>query len=414
VGFDRRLRTQAVGVAIATAGMAMAGSPGCGSDLPPALGNFEIEVDSSAGLADAPLHFAPPPVPTCNLGPEGGVCECVDQPLVVDAPNIYFVLDRSGSMNDYNKWQTVRTVLFQLVVELGPRGTFGVTVFPSPLANGCDPGIEVFAPRQGDAPAGTPGPTETALITALARIPANGGTPTAATFNSIAAHLESLPGKTYVIFATDGGPNCNPNVNCSVDLCQSNMESLPGCPPGGSPNCCAPMTPEGPLTCSGPNPVNACSCEDTAATVAAVQAIATAGIPVYVVGVPESEPYADVLDQLAIAGGTARDGGDAGGADAGGTLYYAVTGTDTASLESALYAIAGKITGTCVFDLGSVPTDPSLVNVFFDDSPVAQMGPDGWTLNSATVTVLGASCQKILSGAVLDVRVVAGCPTVQQ
>jgi hypothetical protein len=37
---------------------------------------------------------------------------------------------------------------------------------------------------------------------------------------------------------------------------------------------------------------------------------------------------------------------------------------------------------------------------------------DGWTLDGATVTLLGASCQQVLSGAVLDVRVVAGCPTV--
>jgi hypothetical protein len=62
------------------------------------------------------------------------------------------------------------------------------------------------------------------------------------------------------------------------------------------------------------------------------------------------------------------------------------------------------------------------VNVFFDGSPVPQAGPDGWTLTTTredggsqtTVTVLGASCQKILAGDVLDVRVVAGCPTVTQ
>jgi hypothetical protein len=59
-----------------------------------------------------------------------------------------------------------------------------------------------------------------------------------------------------------------------------------------------------------------------------------------------------------------------------------------------------------------VPPDPNLVNVFFDGSPLPQSGPDGWTLSGTTVTVLGASCQKILDGDVLDVRVVAGCPTV--
>jgi von Willebrand factor type A domain len=342
------------------------------------------------------------PVPTCNLGPEGGVCACVDQPLVVDAPNIYFVLDRSGSMNDFNKWQTVRTVIARLVVELGTRATFGVTVFPNPGVDGCSPGIEVFAPRQGDAPAGTIGPTEAALITVLDRINASGGTPTAATFNSIAMHLRSLPGKTYVIFATDGGPNCNPGLSCALDQCQPNMENASGCPPAGPVNCCA-----GTVTSATGGPL---ACEDTAATVAAVKSLAASGIPVYVVGVPESEPYANVLSQLANVGGTARD---VDGGDGGGTGYYAVTGTDPAALESALSAIAAQITGTCTFDLGSPPADPTLVNVFFDSSPLAQMGPDGWTLSGTTVTILGASCQQILTGGVLDVRVVAGCPTVQ-
>jgi hypothetical protein len=379
---------------------AIIGMAGCGAaDHPPTLGDFVAEVDSGAGDYDAaPLDFTQP-VPTCNLGPEGGVCACVDQPLVVDAPNIYFVLDRSGSMNDFNKWPTVRSVLGQVLVALGPRARFGVTVFPSPRADGCSPGVEVFAPHQGDAPAGKVGPTERALLTVLGGISASGGTPTAATFRSIAAHLQSLPGKTYVIFATDGGPNCNPNLNCAAGECQPNMEGATGCPAGGSPNCCA-----SPATATG-GPLQ---CEDTAATVAAVASLAASGIPVYVIGVPESEPYAGVLDQLAVAGGTAR-GADAGG----GAQYYAVTGTDSAALEAALSAVAAEITGTCTFDLGSPPADPGLVNVFFDDQALAQTGPDGWTLSGTTVTVLGASCQQILSGSVLDVRVIAGCPTVQ-
>jgi len=400
MGQDRRRPAHALASAIVAAGGAFAGSPGCGEpERPPSLGNFVTDIDPDAGPGDsAPFDFTQP-VPTCNLGPEGGVCACVDQPLLVDVPNIYFVLDRSGSMNDENKWQTVRSVLGRLVLQLGPRGRFGVTVFPDPRADGCSPGVEVFASRQGDAPAGTVGPTATALVTVLGGISASGGTPTAATFNSIAPHLQSLPGNTYVIFATDGGPNCNSALSCGVDQCQPNIEAAQGCPVGGPPNCCDSTATGGPL-----------ACEDTAATVAAIANLAANGIPVYVVGVPASEPYADVLDDLARAGGTQRE---ADGGDGGGTQYYAVTGTDPAALESALSAIAAKITGTCTFALGSAPADPTLVNVFFDDRPVPQMGPDGWTLSGTTLTVVGASCQQILSGAVLDVRVVAGCPTVQ-
>jgi hypothetical protein len=61
-----------------------------------------------------------------------------------------------------------------------------------------------------------------------------------------------------------------------------------------------------------------------------------------------------------------------------------------------------------------VPPDPTQVNVFLDEQVLAQAGADGWTLSGQTVTLLGGSCQKVLAGQVLDVRVVAGCPTLQR
>jgi hypothetical protein len=237
----------------------------------------------------------------------------------------------------------------------------------------------------------------------LNRVGALGGTPTAATFSGLASTLKALPGKTYVIFATDGGPNCNGNLTCDSIACTANIEGHTNCAPMG-PNCCDPSI-GGPGANLG--------CLDDVAAVAAVQAIANAGIPVYVVGVPQSAPYHDSLNELAIAGGTAR------GSD---PQYYAASEGDPSVLLWALKQIAAKITGTCTLTLDHAPPVPSLVNVFFDGSPLPQSGPDGWTLatvhgdagTSSTVTVKGASCQKIRDGDVLDVRVVAGCPTVTQ
>lgn len=327
----------------------------------------------------------------CNLGPEGGVCACTDQPLLVDTPNIYFVLDRSGSMGEMNKWGNIQVVLQQLVIALGPRASIGAAVFPDPSQDQCVPGTQVFAPRRGDAPAGTRGPTAATLANVLHGIPAAGGTPTAATLTSLLPRLTSLPGKTYVVFATDGGPNCNSNAMCAIDQCTRNIDNTTGCPPSG-PNCCTPQDSYG-----------AEACLDAQPSIDAVTAIAAAKIPVYVVGVPGSAPYAHLLDQLAQAGGTAR------GSE---PQYYAADTADQATLLQVLSSIAAKITGTCTLDLGSVPPDPNLVNVFFDERAVPETGPDGWTLDGSTVTILGASCQKILNGDVLDVRVVAGCPTV--
>jgi hypothetical protein len=375
-----------VGVALAPAGCGVSPRPAplsgftSGTSSPP-LGDG----GSSSFFVDGNV-----PVPTCNLGPDGGVCACADQTLqIVDPPNIYFVLDHSGSMGDGNptKWQTVVDVIYRLFVDLGPRATFAVTGFPSD--DECGPGIEVFPPRQGDAPAGTGGPNATTLIRVLGAIGPLGGTPTAATLDALPTRLQSLPGKTYVVLATDGGPNCNPNAVCGADTCQINIAG--DCAAGT--NCCT----------GDPD-----DCNDADPTIASVQAIAATGIPVYVVGVPGSEIYAQLLDQLATAGNTARSSEP---------LYYAVSTTDQSALFAALSAIAGRITATCTLTLNSPPADPSLLNVFLDEQPlpqenVADGGTPNWTLSGTTVTILGAACDSIESGTVLDVRVVAGCPTV--
>jgi hypothetical protein len=243
---------------------------------------------------------------------------------------------------------------------------------------------------QGDAPAGIEGDVELGIFSTLRDINASGGTPTAATLQNLTSRITSLPGKTYVIFATDGGPNCNSSAVCDASMCTLNIEGDVGCSLTTA-NCCTATT------------AGAQSCLDAQPSIAAVQAIAAAGVPVYVLGVPESEPYAGLLDQLAMAGGTAR------GSE---PQYYAVTSYDEMAFDTALAQVAAKITGTCSLTLASVPPDPNLVNVFFDGKTVAQSGADGWSLRGTTVTLLGASCQKVLDGAVLDVRVVAGCPTV--
>jgi hypothetical protein len=369
------------------AGIGIACAQGCSSEtLPPLLGGTApTPADAGEGFADGG-----PVEPSCTVGVEGGVCVCTDQPLAIDPPTLYFVLDRSGSMNNGGKWGTVQTVLQNLAIQLGPRAKYAFAVFPDPVAGGCTPGTEIFQPVQGDAPAGSEGNVELSIFSVLHAISASGGTPTAATLRNLTSRITSLPGKTYVIFATDGGPNCNASAVCDTSMCTLNIEGDAPCSLA-TPNCCT-------ATTAGPQ-----ACLDAQPSIAAVQAIAAAGVPVYVLGVPESEPYAGLLDQLAVAGGTAR------GSE---PQYYAVTSPDQMAFQTALGQVAAQITGSCTLTLDSVPPDPNLVNVFFDGQAITQSGPDGWSLAGTTVTLVGASCQKVLSGAVLDVRVVAGCPTV--
>jgi hypothetical protein len=368
----------------------------CGNgSRPPLLGDTTLDDGGAVGDDAGPVLVSDGSIleKNCGVGPDGGVCACADEALLGDPPTLYFVLDRSGSMNGSNKWSTIQIALEKIVIALGPRAQVGAAVFPDPAQDQCAPGVEVFASRRGDAPAGTPGPTELALLQTLGHIAASGGTPTAATLQKLAPTLQAIPGKTFVILATDGGPNCDASATCTAATCTANIENTPGCPPGG-PTCCTDPTTGGPL-----------SCLDSQPTIDAVTALAKAGIPVYVVGVPGSQPYADLLDQLATAGGTAR------GSE---PQYYAVDTADQAAFYSAMSKVAAKIAGSCILTLNQVPPDPSLINVFLDGTVLPQSGPDGWTLNGTIVTLLGASCQAVQNGDVIDVRVVAGCPTVTQ
>jgi hypothetical protein len=77
-----------------------------------------------------------------------------------------------------------------------------------------------------------------------------------------------------------------------------------------------------------------------------------------------------------------------------------------------LKKIAARITSTCTFTLKTPPANPGLVNVYLDEVVLPQDPTNGWKLEGATVTVLGAACDRIMNGDVLDVRVISGCPTV--
>lgn len=321
--------------------------------------------------------------PGCGVLADGGVCDCVDVALFADAPNIYFVLDHSGSMEVGGKWSSIRVTLGKLMRGIGPRANFGATMYPSNAS--CGTGTEVMSVRPGDPPSSsTDGPTTLQLLTVTNR-PPSGGTPTAASLTYALDRVRNLPGKTFVILATDGGPNCNAAGGCDVTQCIPNIESAGGCSPVGQ-SCCAPPV-------GGPE-----GCLDTTASVAAVSALKAAGVPVYVIGVPGSQPYASVLNQMAAAGGTGN--------------YFAVDAASETALLTALRKVAAKIIATCTFQLNKPPEDPTGVNVYLDDVVLPKEPANGWTLDGSSVTLTGEACRRVLDGEVLDVRIIAGCPTV--
>jgi len=327
-------------------------------------------------------------LPVGEVGPsETSSCTPHDVPLRLPVPNLYFVLDRSESMNQMNKWGLVRGEIANLMATVGARARFGATVFPSPATNLCDAGVEVLSLRTGQGAV-----TAAELLLATGMAP-EGGTPTAATFRALLPKLTAFEGPTFAILATDGGPNCNATLRCGVDECTANLDQVdPTCQPGVPPNCCAPDGLGGPEDCL-----------DGQSTVDALSALAAAGVRTFVIGIPGSAPYDSLLNQLAQAGGAARPALPS---------YFRVDTADAQALEAVFAQIAVQATATCTVPLGSPLPDASEVNVVLDGATVPRDPSNGWRLDGSTLTLLGATCNRVLAEGSGGLHVTAGCPTV--
>jgi hypothetical protein len=333
------------------------------------------------------------PVESDTQGDDAATCKETEVPQQPKVPNLYFVLDISGSMLADNKWTNVRSAAASLIDQLGNQARFGATVFPSPGGGQCAAGVEVMPLRLGDAQ----GATANAFLAATNVTP-NGGTPTAATFRSLVSSPSKFSGITVAILATDGGPNCNGEIPmCSIDQCTSNIDGVMRCIAMAPANCCDPARSAQP----------GLGCLDSDATAQAVSDLHAIGVPTYVMGIPGSSPYGPVLDRLAIAGGTARPGQP---------RYYAVNTADETALASAFRAIAAQAMKSCLLVLSRPIGDPNRVNVYVDGAVAPSGGPNGWSLNGQAIALLGSTCASIESAfadSIPQVRVVEGCPTVR-
>ena len=311
-----------------------------------------------------------------------------------DPPNVYFVLDTSGSMGtpvgNSTRFALVHSAAVQLVETLGGLLNIGAALFPLAVTNddACHTGGEVLPVTPGDM-------LDINVFAKVTNAAPLGGTPTAATLEALYPTLTKLPGRTIVVLATDGGPNCDADAMCGAEDCMDNIESVCNgnvcCTPTG-PSCCGPDTKNGSLNCI-----------DRRASVAAVAKLAAAGIRVYIVGVPGSETYGNVLDQMALVSGAPQ---------IAPPFYYKVE--DYSSLAGTLASIAA-IEVSCDFDLVTPPPDPTRVNVYLDDDVILQDPDNGWAWTYATpkhvVELRGAACKRLKSGGVKQVQIAAGCPT---
>jgi hypothetical protein len=302
---------------------------------------------------------APPLMPDGNCGAQMQQISVVN---LGDPPDLLIVLDRSGSMSApppvfppifTPKWNIMRDGLHTVTVAKDQQIKFGLLEFPS------DDNCAADATPEVPIMLGSSGP----IASYFAGRSPNGNTPAHIGLSSALAYFNSIPVNSagrYVLFATDGLPNCS----------------------GGDPN-----------TASNTE------------TIAAVTALAGAGIPTYVLGFGTSilgDPT--VLNDAAVAGGKPRPGA---------TKYYEANNAN--DLNQALNAIAGGvILPSCSYQLSSLPPIPDDVTVTVNGVavPRSTMHTDGWDYypDAMTITFFGSYCTQIMSGAITDVSFVYGCP----
>lgn len=342
----------------------------------------------------------------CSDGKDAGVCACNE--IGVKPTSLYLVLDRSGSMNDkdggpVSKWDVITLALLHsktgVLRRLGTRVSVGLALFPGPIrgSDACVTGDE-FLPL-------TPGSKASydRIADVLRVQPPYGGTPAAATLRELAPKIKALPQPAFVLFATDGAPNCA-NVPCAADRCGYTVEgaNYGGVACNAKFNCCDPALVPPPAG-SGWR-----ACIDADATRSVVAELAEAGVKTFVFGAPGVGPYAGDLDALAKAGGTARDD-----AKPGEPLYYAATAITQDAFAAALSAVAAKVIDSCLITLEKVPEDRGITNVLVDGVLVPQDPVDGWAwTDDGKVELRGATCARVKAGEVVNVKVAVGCRTV--
>jgi hypothetical protein len=293
----------------------------------------------------------PGDAPTCGAQTENiGVVE------LGDPPDLLVVLDRSGSMSSppatfpptfTPKWTSMKNGLNTVVQAKDQQIKFGLLEFPSNDDCAADSSMEV------QIGLGSSGAFASYFNT---RQP-NGNTPAPIALAGALAHYNSIPvnpAGRFVLFATDGEPNCSAGDAASE-------------------------------------------------TVAAVSALANAGIPTYVLGFGQFAGNT-VLNDAAVAGLKPKPGA---------TKFYEAT--NAAELDMALQAIAGGvIVPSCTYALASAPPVPDDVTVTVNGMtvPRSPSHTDGWDYypDDMTITFFGSYCATIMGGAMTTVNFVYGCP----
>lgn len=320
-----------------------------------------------------------------DSGPDSGMC--MPRPLVLErrGVQIVFVIDRSNSMADtldgrmpapgeQSRWQLVGGVLEEVLSDADPLLEIGAKFYPRWSR------VEPSSPEEACAVAGgidlEPRRANTgALLAVFSSTQPQGGTPTAEALRAVRDFFATRPASAvprFVILATDGGPNCNPDTGVHHTMCLCT----------GDPDMCAIDPLYGPYNCIDD--------ENTFAVIHALFGVL--GIPVYVIGIddPTRPDLADVLDEMAVIGGRPRG-------EPGERRFYSVR--DPGDLRGALTTITESIS-RCVFSVQPPPGPSDGVTVRVGDVLVPRdpTRSEGWDFTSPDrreLTLFGGACERV-------------------
>ncbi len=279
-----------------------------------------------------------------------GLCGSQQFQLERVQPNVFLVIDRSGSMtlpiapsSATRKWDDLKAAMSKLLLQFNNQMRFGMSLFSRTAS--CDPG-------EIDAPLATL--NGWTILNQLEGATPGGTTPTAATLDYVRKHagLDDPTRPNVVLLATDGKPNCG-----DTDV------------------------------------------------VGKIQALydATPSVRTFVIGIGEETSSAPaLLDSWAVAGHTERSGD---------VKYY--QSNSAAELSDAFQTIVGGL-APCTFALPSAPPDPnklylSLAGAWLPNDPMNGYsyayvdGPPSVTLN-------GQACEQLRADPSQKVQLVFGCP----
>ncbi len=301
-----------------------------------------------------------------------GCEEHIVRPMRI-TPDMLIVLDRSGSMNmnGRDRWNPSVMGLEAIVKELQDKINFGLMTFPSRTGDTRASGdVSNCTPGEVDVPVA--GNNFDEISDFLGGIGPNGRTPTAATLENVRKSFladsmdpDAIYTGRYVLLVTDGQPNCS-------------MGGGGGFGGGGF----------------GGGSGEPQAVDDT---VAAVQALAEAGIPTYVLGydTQSDRALAMALDRMAVAG------------DTGDKAHRPIS--DQATLTREFDQIAGGAV-SCDYLLEN-EVDPAFVRVELDGTTLNLDDANGWRLrqDGRTVSLQGEACEKLRTGSDHEFRVTVEC-----